>query len=758
MIPENLSFEGKQIFEQAKMEAKHLRQPYIGTEHLWIALTEDECGITYNLLRYFKFDPQEIRRHLRITAGMGGGQQPGEELKLTPRLERVFLVAGDEATRREADLIHEQDIILALLKEGESVPLQQIGLPVDEMMTELQKGEIQIFAESKRHNFETPFLNKFGRDLTALAREGKLNPVIGRDDEILHLVRILSRKTKSDPLLIGDPGVGKTALVEGLALLLTNGALPQNFPYKRIVELSMVSIVAGTQYRGEFEERMMGIIKESKQHPEVVLFLDEIHTLIGTGQAEGSLDACNFLKPALTRGEIRCIGATTIVEHHKYMEKDPALDRRFQPVIVEEPSIGGTIEILRRVSKKFEEHYGLEIDDSAIYDAVKLSIQYIPDRHLPDKALDALDEACAAVKIPKLRMGGEREKQDDQESHVTGEDVAEVISKWTGIPATHLTRQEKNRLLNMAGMIKQRVIGQNEAVDKICDTIKIAKAGLKDPKHPIGVFLLVGPSGVGKTELAKATAEFLFGSEKEIIRFDMSELIDKNSVSKLIGAAPGLIGYEEEGQLTGKLRRKPYSVVLLDEIEKAHPEIFDLFLQVFDEGRLTDSKGRTVDARNTIFIMTSNIGTDYSKNRHVGFLDTIEGNYSLKDEIPGQLKKVFRPEFLNRIDDVILFQPLDDKALRQITHNLLAGLVKMVNQQGIFLDVKEEVLDLICKYGRDPAYGARPLVRTIERLITRTISEQILTGEIAAGDRVSVSVQEDKIVFVKVEKKEKTRV
>jgi len=518
----------------------------------------------------------------------------------------------------------------------------------------------------------------------------------------------------------------------------------------------MASIVAGTKYRGEFEERLMGIINECKARPDIIIFLDEIHTLVAAGACEGGLDASNILKPALARGEIKCIGATTINEYRKYIEKDPALERRFQTILVNEPSTEETLNILRRLKERYEKHHQVKITDSAIEAAVRLAVKYVPDRHLPDKALDVLDEACTGVKVPFLSMYGEKEASVHG-ADVNAETIAEVISRWTGIPVHQLTVEERERFANMSGFIKKRVIGQDKAVDKICEVVKIARVGLKDPRHPVGVFLFIGPTGVGKTELAKAAAEFLFGSENEIIRLDMSEYMEKSSVSRLIGAPPGYIGHEEEGQLTGKLRRKPYSVVLLDEIEKANTDVFDVFLQLFDEGRLTDAKGHTADARNAIFIMTSNIGSEVFQKQlpQLGF-NKGNAQQDVKAGVMTALKNTFRPEFLNRLDDVILFDPLEAKGLNRIALNLIASLCKRLESNGFIFSVKDDALGFICKEGYDPLNGARPLARAIERLLAKPLSEKILAGEFITGDEIVAFVREDRIVFSKVKEGDET--
>jgi len=751
MIDENLSPEAKQILALARQESENLQHFYLGVEHIFIALTKVENGVTQSALQQTNLDPKQVRDAIRRFVGTGDGHRYWEGIKLTPRCNAVLKLASEGARMNKEALIEEKDLLLAILEEGESIPvrvLQKMSVSIKELIRAAEAEKVPVAAKKIPHVSDTRLLDKFGRDITRLAKEGKIEPVIGRSSEILQLVRTLTRKTKNNPMLIGEAGVGKTAIVEGLALRIAEGKLTESLRDKRIIELSLASVVAGTKYRGEFEERIVGIINESKAHPEVILFLDEIHTLVAAGAAEGGMDASNILKPALARGEIRCIGATTISEYRKHIEKDPALERRFQTIMVLEPSIDETLEILRRLRDRYEKHHQVKITDSALDAAVRLSVKYVPDRRLPDKALDSLDEACTGVKVPFISMYGDKEAKHTGTAEVTSEVVAEVISKWTGIPILQLTVEEQERLLHMADIVKKRVIGQDEAVDKIADVVKMARTGLKDPRHPTGIFLFLGPTGVGKTELAKATAEFLFGSENDMIRLDMSEFMEKHSVSKLIGAPPGYVGYEEEGQLTGRLRRKPYSVVLLDEIEKAHPEIFDLFLQVFDDGRLTDSKGRTVDAKNAIFILTSNVGTELYQRERLGFRGV--AGKEIKEEIVAQLRKWFRPEFLNRLDEVILFQPLGADALSRIAHNLLAALRKRLEDHGIVFDIEDEALKLICREGYDPLNGARPLARTIDRLITKPLSDKMIAGEFSPGDKVLVTARDDKLAFTKV--------
>jgi len=760
MLPENLSPEARQILAATRQESENLKHFYLGVEHIFIALTKVENSITQAVLQRLSLDPKEVRDAIRRFIDTGDGNRYWQDIRYTPRCEAVLNLASKEASGREKALVEEKDLLLAILKEGESIPVRvlgNMGISIPRMIRAAEGEKVPVAVKKIPYASDTRLLNKFGRDITRLAKEDKVAPVIGRGSEILQLVRTLTRKTKNNPILIGEAGVGKTAIVEGLALRIAQGKLTESLRDKRIIELSLASIVAGTKYRGEFEERVVGIINESREHPEVILFLDEVHTLVGAGDVEGGMDASNILKPALARGEIRCIGATTITEYRKHIEKDPALERRFQPVMVEEPSVEDTLETLKQLRERYERYHQVKITESAIEAAVKLSVRYVPARRLPDKALDALDEACTGVKVPFLSMYGEKETQFAGGGEVNADNVAEVISRWTGIPVRQLTVEERERLVNMAEIIKKRLIGQDEAVERITEVVKMARAGLKDPRHPVAVFLFLGPSGVGKTELARATAEFLFGSENEMIRLDMSEFTEKHSVSKLIGAPPGYVGYGEEGQLTGGLRRKPYSVVLLDEIEKAHPEIFDLFLQVFDEGRLTDSKGCVVDARDAIFIMTSNVGTELYNRKPMGFKDFAgKENEMAKREISTQLRKTFRPEFLNRLDEVILFRPLETEDLYRIGYNLLADLRKRLEENGILFDVEEEVLDLVCREGYDPVNGARPLAKTIERLITKPLSEKIIAGEFAPGNKVLGAIRDGKVVFTKVEEGEET--
>jgi len=645
----------------------------------------------------------------------------------------------------------------------------------------------------------TPTLDSLARDLTAIAREGNLDPVIGREKEIERVIQVLSRRTKNNPVLIGEPGVGKTAIAEGLAQRIVDNDVPEILRNKRVMTLDMGTVVAGTKYRGEFEDRLKKIMDEIRQAGNIILFIDELHTLIGAGGAEGAIDASNILKPALARGELQCIGATTLDEYRKYIEKDAALERRFQPILVEQPTPEEAIKILQGLRDRYEAHHRVKITDEAIVQAVKLSDRYITDRFLPDKAIDLIDEAASRVRLrsytvpPNLkeleqqveavrkekeaavqsqefekaaalrdkeqRLREEleetkakwKEQQGQTDSEVTGDDIAEIVASWTGIPVKKLAEEESERLLNMENILHQRVIGQDEAVKAVARAIRRSRAGLKDPKRPIGSFIFLGPTGVGKTELARALAEALFGDEDAMVRIDMSEYMEKHSTSRLVGAPPGYVGYEEGGQLTEKVRRRPYSVVLLDEIEKAHPEVFNILLQVLEDGRLTDSKGRTVDFRNTVIIMTSNVGAETIRSsKKLGFTVGTQQEYeNMRDRVMAELRKTFRPEFLNRIDEVIVFHALEETHIRQIASLMAKELQKRLKEQDMDFELTDAALDYLVKEGFDPIYGARPLRRAIQKNIEDKLSEEILKGTIQKGDKVIIDVQDGKLVVQK---------
>ena len=746
-MPDNLSEEAKAIIAFAQRESELFKHFYIGTEHIFIALTKIEGGLTQGVLRHMSLEPKQVRDTIRRWVGLGDGYRYWDGFIFTPRSKEVLRLASEEASKTKFKLVGERELLLGILKEGEGIPariLQMLNVPISEMIKLVEEEKIPIAAGKVPTTSDTPLLESFGRDMTLLAKEGKIDPVIGREREMLEVIRTLTRKTKSNPLLIGEAGVGKTAIIEGLALRIASGDITEELQGKRLVELNTASLVAGTIYRGQFEERLMGIIKEAS-NPDIILFIDEIHTLVGAGKGEGGMDASNIFKSALSKGDIRCIGATTVDEYRRYIEKDAAFERRFQPIIVEEPTVYDALLIINGLKKKYEHHHHVKIADSATKAAVELSARYLPDRRLPDKALDLLDEACSRKKALGLSLGFKGEKEDLE---VTEEDIAIVLAEWTDLPVKKLTEGEQDHLLQMTEILKKRIIGQDEAVEKVSKRIKMARTGLQDPNHPIGVFLFLGPTGVGKTEMTKALSSFLFGSEQAMIRIDMSEYMEAHSVARLIGAPPGYVGYESEGQLTGALRRKPYTVVLLDEIEKAHPEIFNLFLQIFDDGRVTDAKGRVIDAKNAVFVMTSNIGSDiYSKDNS---FERAYGAYSGKDkvnkeEILQRIKAVFRPEFLNRIDEIIIFNPLGTEEIEKIAHIQLNKLSDRLAKKGIILHVKDEMVKLICRKGYDPINGARPLRRTIEHLIAEPLSEKILKGEIREGSEVVVDIHGESV-------------
>lgn len=773
----------------AANEAAYAKHQYIEKEHMFIALCkvgdllkpeilqQVKAGFDEETLKWeleslerlfaeFNIDRKILRRHLRAIFSQGNYQHTENVIHRSMDCKKYFEKAVELAHHNKSSEINVFHILIAILEAPQEhiskalsdfkVKIEDLRITATEKLKEelnrpLQAG-IKVDKEQpyQEKRVETPLLDKYGRDLTRLAREGRLGLVVERREEILQVIRTLVRKMKNNPVLIGEPGVGKTKIVEGLALRIAKGNLTPLLRNKRIIELNMGSLVAGTKYRGEFEERLEGIIAEASSNKDIILFIDEIHTLIGAGMAEGvAMDAADIMKPALGRGDITCIGATTIKEYRKHIEKDPALERRFQPIMVKEPSPDETIRIL---NKLYESIRDIHIESSAIRAAVDLSVKYIPNRRLPDKAIDVLEEACSRVKVPKLSVYGSEDKAAIFRGVVTAEVVSKVVSDLTGIPADRLNEEEKQCFINMADVIKERVIGQDEAVEKVVQVVKMHRSGLKDNKRPVGVFLFLGPTGVGKTELAKALAEFLFGSEDEVIRFDMSEFMEKHTVSRLFGAPPGYIGHEEEGQLTGRLRSKPYSVVLLDEIEKAHPDIFNLFLQVFDEGRLTDSRGHTINAQNAIFIMTSNIGTEFYYKEPIGFIHPNSKNgRTIKKDIQSKLRQIFKMEFLNRIDEIIFFNPLSQDDLYRISLNMFDKLRKIFKHKGIKLNIKDTALELICKEGHDPANGARPLERIIERLIAKPLSEKLLRDDFTEGDIIFIDVQDNQVVFRKRE-------
>jgi ATP-dependent Clp protease ATP-binding subunit ClpC len=711
-----------------------------------------------------KTDLARLRRKLRHLLGTGPSQeQEPQVIHRSPACRDLFDLAADHLKPGQQFLTCMHLLVAVLSKPGVLVA-QAIAFAGGDV-EELKNGTLKELANLPNTGGTAAgpgrpagLLEKYGTDLTQLALNEKIEPLIGRRNELLQLVRTLSRKTKNNPLLLGDPGVGKTALVRALARRIAEKKVPSSLQDKHIIEISLGALVAGTKYRGEFEERLTRIVDEVRNRPEVVLFIDEIHTMVSAGAAEGGLDAANLLKPALAGSDMRCIGSTTLDEYRKHFEKDAALARRFQVLMVDEPSPDEALKILSGVREYYEKHHGVHIAPSALRSAVDLGCRYILDRRLPDKALDLLDEACSRVKIgsvsfQSLGPNGPDHQNQQPDSAVTAETIAQVISERTGIPVARLTAAGQERLQKMSQILANRVIGQSEAVEKVTRIVTMARAGLRDPRKPIGVFLFVGPTGVGKTEMSKALADFLFGSENHLVRLDMSEYKEKHSISRLIGAPPGYIGHDEEGQLSSKLRRLPYSVVLLDEIEKAHPEICDLFLQLFDEGQLTDSHGRTVDGKNAIFIMTSNIPIS-GPVKAVGFAKP--GNAAGKSldldarqSLAVDLEHAFRPEFLNRIDEVVLFRPLSLDSIYQIVAQMLARVARTVLDQGIHIDFSRSALDLIAKANFDPANGARPLARGIDRMVTGPLSQKIIAGEIRSGDHIETVAQDDIVIFVK---------
>jgi ATP-dependent Clp protease ATP-binding subunit ClpC len=801
----------RKVIILAQDEAVRLKHNHIGTEHLLLGLLREREGLAAKILDSFDITLELVRSELEHMVDRTE-YQGSREVAFTPRAKRVLELALDETRRMGHNYVGTEHILLGILREGEGVGaqiLRRLGLDLEMVRNRLYEflnensSSQESFPDSPPSHREsrTPVLDEFSRDLTQLALEKKLDPVIGREREIERVIQILSRRTKNNPVLIGEPGVGKTAIVEGLAQKIVRGEVPEILKGKRVVSLDLAAVVAGTKYRGEFEKRLKKIISEIVQTKEVILFIDEVHTLVGAGAAEGAIDAANILKPALARGELQAIGATTITEYRKYIEKDSALERRFQPVYVDEPSVEVTIAILRGIRERYEEHHKVRITDEALEAAAKLSQRYISDRYLPDKAIDVMDEAASRVRLratvlpPELkelevrieevrrqkeravrnqdfeeaaryRDEEERLKRKYRESKeawlrevdatrplVTEEDIAAVVSSWTGIPVSRLAMEEKERLVHMEEEIHKRIVGQEEAVKAVCRAIRRSRAGLKDPRRPIGSFIFLGPSGVGKTELAKALAEFLFGREDALITLDMSEYMEKFTVSRLVGSPPGYVGYEEGGQLTEKVRRRPYSVVLFDEIEKANPEIFNILLQIMEEGRLTDAQGRVVDFKNTIIIMTSNLGARMIASQGgIGFGDKKEEGLSyqeIKHRVMEEVKRVFTPEFLNRVDEIIVFRPLKQKEIEQIVELLMKETKNRLKDHGMDIELTPEARAFIAREGYDPNFGARPLRRAIQRLVEDPLSELILSGTFKEGDRIIVTLEDGKISFTK---------
>ena len=792
------------VLQLAQEEAIRLKHPAIGTEHILLGLIREGEGIAAKAIEQFNVDFNQIESSVEELTGVGQ-QDVGPIVHYTPRAKKVLELSADESRRLGHSYVGTEHILLALIREGEGVAarvLDNVGISLNkarqQVLQLLGSSEVSSSADSSKAQ-ATPTLDSLARDLTEIAREGTLDPVIGRSKEITRVIEVLARRTKNNPVLIGEPGVGKTAIAEGLALQIINNEVPEILRDKRVMVLDMGTVVAGTKYRGEFEDRMKKVMEEIREAGNVILFIDELHTLIGAGGAEGAIDASNILKPSLARGELQCIGATTIDEYRKYIEKDAALERRFQPIQVNEPTVDETIQIIYGLRDRYEAHHRVNITDEAVEAAARMSDRYISDRFLPDKAIDLIDEAGSKVRLrsyatpPNLKELEEKleavrsekdaavqsqqfekaasyrdkeqklvkqleetkekwkEEQGSTESDVTEDDIAEVVAMWTGVPVAKIAQEETDKLLNMEELLHERVIGQDEAVVAISKAIRRARAGLKDPKRPIGSFIFLGPTGVGKTELARALAEAMFGEEDAMIRIDMSEYMEKHSTSRLVGSPPGYVGHDEGGQLTEAVRRKPYSVVLLDEIEKAHPDVFNVLLQVLDDGRLTDSKGRTVDFRNTVVIMTSNVGaTALKDNKYVGFNihDSKEDDHKkMKDSMLQSLKKAFRPEFLNRVDEMIVFHSLNKEQLRQIVTLMADELVKRLGAKDITLTITDAAKDKIAEEGYDPDYGARPLRRALQRNIEDLLSEELLKGTIQEGSTVTVDVEDGTFVL-----------
>lgn len=814
------------VLKLAQYEAKHLKHAHVGTEHILLGLLHEGTNVAAKALSSIGIDLYTVRQRVHeLVEKEDFDDLETEEIGYSPEAKTIMEYAVEQAQALGHDYIGTEHILLGIIYDTESIACEiliSLGADLDiihdaildllneDTLNDMPK--LNVFNENKapkkdnntkdnkqKNNSATPLLDKYGRDLNILAQEEKIDPVIGRNREIERVIQILSRRTKNNPILIGEPGVGKTAVTEGLAQRLINGNIPKVLASKRIISLNMASLVAGTKYRGDFEDRLKKIIDEIIENKNIILFIDEMHTLIGAGAAEGSMDAANILKPALSRGEIQVIGATTLKEYKKYIEKDSALERRFQTIMVNEPSAEDAISILKGIRNKYEKFHCAKITDEAIKAAVKISQRYITDRFLPDKAIDLIDEASAKVrlktvniptnisqleqKIQDLKKAKEKaidnqdyelaatirdqeiqikeelataktawEKQNNAQIAVTEEDIADVATLWTGIPVKRLVAKEADRLLHIEDIIHKRVVGQNEGVNAVAKAIRRARAGLKDPKRPIGSFLFLGPTGVGKTELARSLAEAIFGDESAMIRFDMSEYMEKHTVSRMLGASPGYIGYDEGGLLTDAVRRKPYAVILLDEIEKAHPDIFNILLQVLDDGRLTDSQGRTVDFKNTVIIMTSNAGAfklQPQKTNTMGF--TVNEDKQIKQNakkiVMDEVKRQFKPEFLNRIDEIIIFEPLTDKELTQIVTLLLNDVQKRLAEMDIELIIKDEVKSYLLKHGTDTIYGARPLKRAVQRYLQDPLAEQLLQKNIKSMQKIIVDCVEDKLTF-----------
>lgn len=794
--------------------AEDLGHTYIGSEHILLGLLSDTSTVAGAVLAAHNITYADIEEELKRSIGVGVPTelQPDD---FTPRSKNILETSVAFARQMGQQLVGTEHVLLAIAREGScsaTLLLSRAGVSMQDIVNDVSKalmgGTANAGTDNKDGGKENEsMLSQFGRDLTKLAKDGKIDPVIGRQKEIERVIQILSRRTKNNPCLIGEPGVGKTAIAEGLALKIVSGEVPELLKDKKIYSLDLTGMVAGTKYRGDFEERIKKVIDEVKNAKDVILFIDEVHTLIGAGSAEGAADAANILKPSLARGELQIIGATTIEEYRKHIEKDAALERRFQPVMVDEPSQEEAIEILKGIKDKYEAHHKVKITDEAIESAVKLSTRYIGDRYLPDKAIDLIDEAASRVRLRSYTAPSDLKELEDKKKSVEAEklsavnaqeferaaalrdeerkldkeikdkkenwhdmagkshdevtpaDIADIVSSWTGVPVTQLSTEESDRLLHMEDELHRRIVGQDEAVEAVSRAIRRGRVGLKDPKKPIGSFIFLGPTGVGKTELCKALAAAMFGDENAMIRLDMSEYMEKHTVSRLIGSPPGYVGYDEGGQLTEKVRRKPYSVVLFDEIEKAHPDVFNMLLQILDDGVLTDGQGRRVDFKNCIIIMTSNVGAKLisQKQKAFGFAagakELEQNEKEIKDAVMGELRNTFRPEFLNRVDDIIVFQRLTKENIKEIASRLLAVLQKRVEDMGIEVTFSDETVSKIADAGFDDVYGARPLKRAIQSRIEDALSEEMLKGNVKKGGKYICNVKDDKFVFDKAEEK-----
>ena len=801
---------GRRALEAAQREAAMLGRNYIGTEHLLLGVLNDpgKAGVVLGGITL-----EEARNEIIDLVGRGEDEAPAKTLNYTIRSKTVLEMSAREARDLGSDAIDTEHILLALMRERAGVAahaLVKMGVDLNKAREELLRAlgrsrkpeNAPSEGNGKAEESDTPMLDAYARDLTRAAKNGELDPVIGRAKEIERIVQILSRRTKNNPVLIGEPGVGKSSIVEGLAQKIIDGTIPEILRGKRVVSLDLPGMLAGAKYRGEFEERLKNTMAEIRRTGNVILFIDELHTIVGAGASEGAIDAANILKPLLARGEMQCVGATTLREYHKYIEKDAALERRFQPVMVGEPTKEESVEILMGLRERYENHHKVHITDEAIRAAVMLSDRYISDRFLPDKAIDLIDEAASRVRIrtfaapPDMKEKEKRVAELDEETRqavkdenfekaadlrdqkkrllkemedarrdwelkreervetVGEEEVAEIVSLWTGIPVTRMTEDEATRLMHMEEILHKRVVGQDEAIKAVARAVRRARAGLKDPNRPIGSFIFLGPTGVGKTELCKALGEALFGDEDSLIRIDMSEYMEKYSVSRMIGSPPGYVGYEEGGQLTEKVRRKPYCILLLDEVEKAHPDVFNILLQILEDGRLTDGQGRIVDFKNCVVVMTSNAGAHaIGRQRAVGFGSAFDDERSyeaMKESIMGEVKKIFRPEFINRVDEIIVFHSLEQEHIDKIAMLMMDNVARRLKERGIDLEITPEAARTVARAGYDLQYGARPLRRAIQRLVEDALSEEILTGEIQTGEKVRVLPDGDKLEFVNV--------